>query len=60
MVPSIYCYYQLTPFLCAVYAFPAIIYVMIAKPHDCFYCLSVRPECRISNFQFTREMQEGK
>ena len=54
-VPSISCYYVTTPFFCAIYALPAILFVAVAKPHDCFNCLSIRPETRIANFQYSWE-----
>lgn len=49
----IVCYYKLTPVFCAAYALPVLLYVLVAKPHDCFHCLSVQPGCRLSNFQYS-------
>ena len=36
---------------------PGIVYVAMVKPHDCFECLSVMPEMRITDFQLTAAEQ---
>ena len=36
-------------------ALPAIVYVTLVQPHDCFECLSVQPELRITDFQLNPE-----
>ena len=33
---------------------PGIIYIALVSPHDCFECLSLVPEMRISNFQLNK------
>ena len=50
--PSVACYHWIATLLCVSYALPAISYVLVAEPHDCFYCISVLPENRISIFQY--------
>jgi len=32
-----------------------MIYIALVKPHDCFTCLSIVPEMRITNFQLDRQ-----
>ena len=34
-------------------ALPGMIYIAMVEPHDCFDCLSVMPEMRITDFQLT-------
>ena len=59
--PSLSCYYKLTPVSCLSYALPAILFVLIYKPHDCFHCLSICPDSvRISNFQLTLDEQRKR
>ena len=53
IIPDMACYYKLTPIFCTAYALPMLFFVFVARPHDCFGCLSVCPENRISNFQYT-------
>ena len=50
--PSVACYEFIPPILCISYALPAFCFVLVSRPHDCFYCLSKRPENRISIFQY--------
>ena len=58
--PSVACYHWIATLLCVSYALPAIFYVLVAQPHDCFYCISVRPENRISIFQYPMEDLERR
>ena len=58
--PSPNCYQPVAPFLTVIYALPALFFVLVAKPHDCFYCLSMRPENRISNYQYPIDEQERR
>ena len=51
MVYSIACYQIMAPIFAAIYALPAIAFIIVNRPHDCFHCLSIRPENRISNYQ---------
>ena len=48
--PSIACYYAVAIGLAVMYATPAIVFVLVSWPHDCFYCLGMHPDTRISNF----------
>lgn len=54
MVPSLACYYVVTPIYCAAYILPPLTFALTSRPHDCFHCLSVDPDLRISNYQLTR------
>ena len=48
--PSIACYYTVAVGLALMYATPGIVFVLVSKPHDCFHCLGMHPDTRISNF----------
>ena len=50
MMPTLGCIYFLTPVFCIFYTLPVLLYIFLTKPHDCYHCLSVAPEIRISNF----------
>ena len=50
------CYYPLVQAMISIsIALPAVIYIAIVKPHDCFQCLSIVPEMRITNFQMNHD-----
>ena len=48
--PSIACYYTVAVGLALMYSMPAIVFVLVSWPHDCFHCLGMQPDNRISNF----------